>query len=77
MTTATATRAIGIRAIAAPAIAARPIGIRAIATRAIATRPIGIRATLRTPPRAMCGPALRTPASAVRAGGDRTGEDAA
>ncbi|MET8027303.1 hypothetical protein [Streptomyces avermitilis] len=67
MTTATATRAIGIR----------PIGIRAIAARPIATRPIGIRATLRTPPRAMCGPAPRTPASAVRAGGDRTGEDAA
>ncbi|MGW7042604.1 hypothetical protein ACWGDT_07760 [Streptomyces avermitilis] len=54
----------------------------ATATRTTGTRnPLrttGARAAFRTTPRARCGPAPRTPASAsaVLLGGDRTGEDA-
>lgn len=64
MTTATATRTRGARA------TLRTRGARAT----LRTR--GARAAFRTAPRAMCGPAPRPPASAVRPGGDRTGEDA-
>ncbi|MET7912145.1 hypothetical protein ACFYS7_39890 [Streptomyces avermitilis] len=73
MTTATATRTTGTHA------TLRTRGARATlrttGTRAT-LRTRGARAAFRTAPRAMCGPAPRPPASAVRSGGDRTGEDA-